>query len=61
MPSATPKRPSGNCINLNAMASQNIAPSPSVDANMELTKTLNCVVLAAMTEGPISLNIALTP
>jgi hypothetical protein len=41
VPSATPNNPSGNCISLNAIASQKMAPSPRVDANIELTKTLN--------------------
>ena len=61
VPSATPNRPSGSCINRKAMASQNIAPSPSVEANMELTSTLTWVVLAAITAGPISDKIANTP
>ena len=43
------------------MASQKIAPSPSVEANIELTSTLNCVVLAAITEGTMSAKIAFTP
>ena len=53
VPSATPKRPSGSCIRRKATASQKVGPSPSCEANTELTSTLTCVVLAAMTEGPI--------
>ena len=61
VPSATPNRPSGSCIRRNAIDSQKIGPSPSVEANIELTSTLNCVVLAAMTDGPMSARMALTP
>ena len=61
VPSATPNRPSGSCINRKAMASQKIAPSPSVEANIELISTLICVVLAAMTAGPIRARMAITP
>jgi len=61
LPSATPNRPSGSCISRKAIASQKIGPSPSVEANIELISTLNWVVLAAMTDGPISARIASTP
>ena len=61
VPSATPNRPSGNCINRKAIASQKIAPSPNVEANMELMSTLIWVVLAAMTAGPMSARMAVTP
>src|ERR1019366_2462874 len=44
VPSATPNRPSGNCMSRNAIESQNIGPSPRVDANIELTRTFTCVV-----------------
>ena len=61
VPSATPNSPSGSCISRNAIASQKIAPSPSVEANIELISTLICVVLAAITDGPMSARMALTP
>jgi len=48
-------------MSLKAMASQKIGPLPSVDANIELISTLNCVVLAAITDGPMSRKIAVTP
>jgi hypothetical protein len=54
VPSATPNNPSGSCMSRNAIESAKIAPSPSVEANIELTSTLSCVVLPAMTEGPMS-------
>jgi len=36
-------------------------PVPSVDANMELIMTFNCTELAAMTAGPMSRRMVLTP
>ena len=61
MPSATPNTPSGSCIRRNAIASQNVGPSPSCEANMEFTITFTCVELAAITDGPINCRIATTP
>ena len=61
VPSATPKTPSGSCMRRNATVSQNVGPSPSCEANTELTSTLTCVVLAAITDGPIRRRIARTP
>src|SRR6266403_644658 len=61
VPSATPKTPRGNCIRRNATVSQNVGPSPSCEANTELTSTFTWVVLAAITDGPIRCRIARTP
>ena len=61
VPSATPKMPSGNCISRKATVSQKVGPSPSLEANTELTSTFTWVVLAAITDGPISRRMARTP
>ena len=61
VPRATPKMPSGSCIRRNATVSQNVGPSPSCDANIELISTFTWVVLAATTDGPIRRKIDLTP
>ena len=45
----------------NATVSQKVGPSPSCEANTELTSTLIWVVLAAMTDGPIRRRMARTP
>ena len=59
--SATPNSPRGSCMSRNAIASQKIGPSPRCEAKIEFTSTLNCVVLAAITEGPMSASTAPTP
>ena len=61
VPIATPNSPSGSCISRNAIANQKIGPSPRCEAKIELISTLNCVVLAAMTDGPMSESTAATP
>ena len=61
VPSATPKIPSGSCINRKATVSQKVGPSPSWEANTELTSTFSCVVLAAITDGPMRRRIERTP
>ncbi len=53
--------PSGNCISRNAIDNQYVGPSPSLDANIELTSTFTWTVLAAMTDGPMSRRIESTP
>ena len=61
VPSATPKMPSGSCMSRKATVSQKVGPSPSSEANTELMSTFTCVVLAAITEGPMRRSSERTP
>ena len=61
VPTATPKIPSGNCINRKAMFNQLTGPSPSRAAKPLLISTFTWTALAAITAGPISIRTVRTP
>ena len=62
VPKATPNSPKGNCISRNAIDKPKMAPFPRAEANMELARTLTCVVPAGNHRRPHQQqNMARTP